>query len=63
MMTYRIKPEYLDRWGEDATTDTVITENELETIARGWETTPDALMDQLYEDTPENVRWYTEWSK
>ena len=46
-MTYKIKPEYLDLWGEDATEETIITDEDLEMIARGWEKTPDELMDQL----------------
>ena len=46
-MTYKIKPEYLDLWGADATEDTIITNEDLEMIARGWEKTPDELMDQL----------------
>lgn len=46
-MTYKIKPEFLELWGEDATEDTVITENDLEMIARGWEKAPEELLDQL----------------
>ena len=47
MRTYKIKPEYADLWGEDVDEDTVITEEELEMITRGWETTPEDVMDQL----------------
>ena len=46
-MTYKIKEEYLDLWGEDATEDTVITEDELEMITRVWDKTPADVMDQL----------------
>ena len=46
-MTYKIKPEYADLWGEDVTEETVITEEDLEMMARGWEKTPEELMDQL----------------
>lgn len=46
-MTYKIKPEFLDLWGEDATEDTVITESDLEMIARGWEKSPEELLEQL----------------
>ena len=46
-MTYKIKPEYADLWGEDVNEDTIITESDLEMIARGWEKTPEELMDQL----------------
>lgn len=52
-MNYRIKPEYADLWGEDVTEDTIITESDLEMIARGWEKTPDELKDQLIP-----VLWY-----
>ena len=46
-MTYKIKPEYIDLWGADATEDTIITDEDLEMIARGWEKNPDELKDQL----------------
>jgi len=46
-MTYKIKPEYLPLWGEDATEDTVLTEADLEMITRGWDKTPADVMDQL----------------
>jgi hypothetical protein len=46
-MTYKIKPEYADLWGEDVNENTIITESDLEMIARGWEKTPEELMDQL----------------
>ena len=47
IMTYKIKPEYLDQWGEDATTDTIITEDDLEMITRGWGKKPEDVLDQL----------------
>lgn len=47
---YRIKPEYLDKWGPDATPDTIVTYNDVEMIARGWEMSVDELMDQLIEE-------------
>lgn len=47
---YRIKPEFLSEWGEDATEETVITDDDLEMIARGWETTKEELTDQLIEE-------------
>jgi len=46
-MTYKIKPEYLDLWGEDATEDTVLTDDDLVTITRGWDKAPADVMDQL----------------
>ena len=51
MKTYRIKPEYLAQWGEDATEETILTEDDIETITRGWEKTPEDVADQLI---PEN---------
>ena len=49
-MTYKIKPEFIDLWeGGDTSSDPdrIITDEELEMIARGWDKTPDELMDQL----------------
>ena len=46
-MTYKIRPEFLDLWGEDATEDTILTEQDVEDIARGWEKKPEDLHDQL----------------
>ena len=46
-MTYRIKPEFLDMWGAEATEETVLTENDLEMITRGWDKTPADIMGQL----------------
>ena len=44
---YKIRDEFVDLWGGDP--DAVIDEDELEMIARGWETTPEELMEQLEE--------------
>lgn len=60
-MKYRIKPEYADLWGEDVTEDTVITEADLEMIARGWEKDPEELKAQLIEEEDEEMEkklWY-----
>lgn len=46
-MKFKIKEEYADRWGEEVNEDTIITEEDLEMIARGWDVTPEELMDQL----------------
>lgn len=46
---YRIKPEYLDEWGEDVTADYVITQEELERLAREWDKSIDELLEQLEE--------------
>ena len=44
-MAYRIKEEFADLWGENP--DAIITDEELEMIARGWEKTTDELKEQL----------------
>lgn len=49
MKTYKIKPEFLDLWGEDATAETILTEKDVEDITRGWDKTPADVMDQLIE--------------
>ena len=46
-MTYKIKSEFIDLWGEDATIDTVLTENDLETICRGWDKPVNEILNQL----------------
>lgn len=46
---YRIKPEYLDEWGEDVTADYIITQDELEWLARQWDKSIDELLEQLEE--------------
>ena len=45
--TYKIKPEYLYLWGEDATEETVLTDKELETIVKGWNKTLEDVLEQL----------------
>lgn len=44
---YRIKPEYIDLWGDEANADTIISGADLEMIARGWDKTIDEIIDQL----------------
>lgn len=47
---YRIKPEHLDKWGEDAYTDIILNAGEIGAFCRGWDTTDyEAIMDQLIE--------------
>ena len=48
--TYRIKTEYLDNWGPDATPETIVTYDEVKSIARGWDMDVSELMDQLDEE-------------
>ena len=50
-MKYRINPEYADLWGEDA--DAVLTADDIEMIARGWEKPVEVILPQLI---PENFR-------
>ena len=49
MKTYKIKEEYLDNWGADATENTILTLEDVEEITRGWDKTPEDVMDQLIE--------------
>ena len=44
---YHIKPEYLPLWGDDATEETVLTGDDVETICRGWEKPVSEILDQL----------------
>lgn len=61
-MTYKIKPEYAHLWGEDVTENTVITEADIEMITRGWETTKEAVIDQLIPLDYESQTVYTQTS-
>ena len=45
---YRIKPEYFDLWGADAD-NCRTTLMELTSLARSWETTAEALLEQVEE--------------
>jgi len=46
-MKYTIKPEYLTLWGEDANEETMLTEDDIEMIARGWDKDVEDVIDQL----------------
>lgn len=48
-MTYTIKPEYLDLWegGDASDPERIITDEDVERLAREWEMTPDELREQL----------------
>ena len=48
-ITYTVKPEYLDQWGEDVTEDTIITQDELERLAAEWDKPVEELLEQLIE--------------
>lgn len=54
-MMYKIKSEYIDLWGAEANENTILTENDLEAIARGWEKTPADVMDQLVSYSWESI--------
>ena len=49
MKNYRIKEEFLDRWGEDVTEDYIVTQEELERLASEWEIPVEGLLEQLEE--------------
>lgn len=57
MMTYRIKPEYLTQWGDNATEETVLTWDDIEMITHGWGKTPADVMDQLIIQDENGVYW------
>ena len=66
MKCYKIKPEYLSLWGEDATGETIVTGDTVLDLAREWDKPLDELMDQLIEaddDTATADAYYTygEW--
>lgn len=47
MKLYGVKADYLDLW--DANIDSVMTEDDVEMIVRGWGKTVDEVADQIYE--------------
>ena len=49
MKSYTVRPEYLTAWGHETTEDTIITEAELNRLAREWDTPVESLLDQLIE--------------
>lgn len=46
---YVIKPEFLDKWGPDAYTDTTLNASQIGAFCRGWEMDATEVMDQLEE--------------
>lgn len=58
MKTYRIKPEFIELWGPDASEETILTEDEIKTQAEYAEIPLDEIMNQVYPDTPSEVWWY-----
>ena len=49
MKQYRIKPEFWSAWGEAVDENTIIDTAEIERLAREWDMTVDALMEQVEE--------------
>lgn len=50
-VNYSVKPEYLDQWGSDAYTDTILNAGSIGACCRGWETTDyETIMNQLTEE-------------
>ena len=60
--TFRIKPEYCDQFGSDATTETIISYSEVKDLAEGWKISMKDVKKMIYENTESNVEYYTgEW--
>ena len=49
MKAYHVLPEFWSAWGEDVDGNTVIDMAEIERLAREWDMTVDALMEQVEE--------------
>lgn len=49
MKTYIIKPDYIENFGNDANSMTVLTEDDVERLAEDWEMDVEELKDQLIE--------------
>ena len=47
MKRFKVKPEFYNLWGEETTEDTILTEEDVAEIARGWDKTADDVLDQL----------------
>ena len=56
---YYVKPEYLDKWGEDTTESTMLLPHEIDSICRGWDVKPETIMDQL-EEVP-TLKYFVEY--
>lgn len=46
-MSYRIKLDYIPLWGEDASEDTIVTDDMIEWCAKGWEKPVEEVLEQL----------------
>jgi hypothetical protein len=58
MKTYRIKPDYIDSFGSLANYETVLTKQELIDLAKEWDMPIKQVMEQVYPNTPSEVKWY-----
>ena len=58
MKTFKIKPQYIDLWGSDVDFDTVLTKDEIKTIAKYREIPVNELMKQVFTNTPSEISWY-----
>lgn len=47
--TYHILPEYIDQWGAEANSETVVTLDDVLMCARGWEVPVEEVLEQLEE--------------
>lgn len=67
MKRYTIKPDYADWWGDEFTETTVLTEEQVKDIARGWEMPLEEMLEGLEEidgiPTPRNNYTYGEWRR
>lgn len=57
MMTYRIRPEYLEQWGPEATEETILTRKQIEDIAAGWDQSAADVLPQLIIEDEDGKSW------
>ena len=55
MTIYGIKPQFVERFGRDASPYDYLTEQDVEVLARGWNMTVDAVKDQLWSLESEDI--------
>lgn len=53
---YKIKPEFIELWGNNASEDHIVTENEVEWLASEWGNTVENLFKQLEEIKNPTIR-------
>ena len=44
---YSVKPEYIDRWTNEAVDELIVTADEIADLANGWSVTIEELMEQV----------------